>query len=273
MRRRGPAQRGFALIFVLWTLAFLSLLGTALVATGRQDTQRLRNLLDAAAAEAAAEGALHRAIFALLETSEQRWIPDGSVHALRIGPYLIELRVEDEGGKVNPNIASAELLQALMVQLGASPPQAAGLAAAILDWREPANDPRQLAAKTAPYAAAGRAHGPPGESFETFDELGAVLGMTPELLARMRPHLTLHSAVNPDSSTTDPVVAAALGDRMRLPPRPDTGQRPRAVTVRIRLRGPDGTQVTRRVVVRTSPLNEQHPYEILLRDSQPWPGP
>jgi general secretion pathway protein K len=270
--KRARRQHGFALVLVLWSLAFLSLLGTALVTTGRQETQRLRNMLDSAVAEAAAEGALHQAIFALLDSSERRWVPGSGPHVLRFGSYPIELRIEDESGKVNPNIASTELLQALLVQVGASLPQAASLAAAIADWRDPAPEPGLQRARAAAYAAAGRSYAPPGEPFETLDEVGAVLGMTPDLLARLRPHLTLYTAVDPASSTTDPVVAAALGERMRTPQHSNAVQRPRAATVVILLRdGLGRTVVSRRIVVRINLLDKLRPYQILSREAVPAP--
>ena len=50
-------QRGFALLIVLWTVAFLALLGTQIVAAGRSDTQLADNLKQEAVLEAAADGA------------------------------------------------------------------------------------------------------------------------------------------------------------------------------------------------------------------------
>ena len=41
--------------------------------------------------------------------------------------------------------------------------------------------------------------------------MGAVLGMTPVLLARLRPHPTLYITVGPDVVTGDAVVAVAIG--------------------------------------------------------------
>ncbi len=43
MTGRMP-QRGFALLTVLWMLAFLSLLGTGMLASARQNSQRVRNV-------------------------------------------------------------------------------------------------------------------------------------------------------------------------------------------------------------------------------------
>lgn len=44
------------------------------------------------------------------------------------------------------------------------------------------------------------------------DELTRVLGMSPELVARVAPHLTVLTEGDPDGSTRDPVVARALAD-------------------------------------------------------------
>jgi general secretion pathway protein K len=262
-------RRGFALVTVLWTLAFLSLLGTGLLANARLNTQRVRNLLDAAAAEAAAEAALHQAIFALLDTSERRWRPDGRVHVLVYGEHRVELRVEDENGKVNPNLASPELLQALLLQLGVDRHGAAALAAAIADWRSPAHGPAAQRARAQPYAAAGRNITPPGTPFESLDELAEVLGMTPALLARLKPHLTLFTTSDPDVSTGDPVVAAALGSKGQGIAAQDIGGGVGVVTVTIAVQGARRTRYAERVSLRTNSLTELRRYEILAREPLP----
>ena len=268
----GEGQRGFALLIVLWTLAFLSLLGAALVATSRQDTQRARNLIDGAAAEAAADGAVQQAIYALLDPSARRWRPDGTVHLLRSGQNRIEVRVENESSKVNPNFAPVELMQALMVDLGVSSATAARLAAAIADWRTQGEQPLPLGAKAPLYAAAGRDYAPPGASFESLDELGAVLGMTPDVLALMRPHLTLYSESDPDGSTTDPVVAAALGPQARAAPRRNTDDTSQVATISVVVWGPRHTGFSERVIVRTNALDGIRRHEILLREPLAMPG-
>jgi general secretion pathway protein K len=269
---RKDRQRGFALLIVLWTLAFLSLIGATLVATSRQDTQRARNLIDGAAAEAAADGAVQQAIYGLLDPSARRWRPDGTLHVLRSGQNRIEVRIENESSKVNPNIAPVELMQALMVDLGASSATAARIAAAIADWRSQGDQPLPLGAKAPQYAAAGRDYAPPGASFESLDELGAVLGMTPDLLARLRPHLTLYSEADPDASTTDPVVAAALGNQTRAVVRGNSDEGSQVATISVIVRGPRRTGFSERVVVRTNALDGIRRHEILVREPMALPG-
>lgn len=255
-----PRQRGFALLTVLWTLAFLSLLGTGLLAGARQNAQRVRNLLDAATVQVAAEAALHQAIFALLDPTEHRWHADGGLHVLRFGDSQAELRMEDESGKVNPNIAAPELLEALLLQLGADRRSAARIAAAIVERRSPPRGPAQGTA--GPDRAAGTA-------FESLDELGAVSGMTPPLHALLRPHLSLYTMSEPDVGTTDPVVAAALGRSAPAVVASGSAQEISVVTVSIRVEGPRRTRFTERVSVRLNALTDIRRFEILAREPLP----
>lgn len=255
---REARQRGFALLIVLWTMALLALLGTQIVAAGRSDAQRARNLRAAAVVEAATDGAVQQAIFHLLE---QRWVADGAMHIVRLGPVAVAIRIEDEGGKVNPNIASETLLRALLAQVGVVPARAASLAAAIVDWRTDTAQPLPFGAKAPQDAAAGLDYAPPGADFRSVDELAAVLGMTPALLARLQPHMTVFSDADPDASTRDPVVAAALGDPAQVPAVGLGGVQ--TVTVTAEGNGPEGGASTRRVVVRTNAQADRHTYEML----------
>jgi general secretion pathway protein K len=258
------AQRGFALLIVLWTLVLLALLGTQLVASGRGDTQLARNLLDAAALESATDGAVQQAIFAMLQPPERRWTADGTVHIVRLGSAVVAIRLEDEAGKVNLNTAPETLLRALLLQIGETPASAASLAAAILDWHSAGKQPRLLGAKVPQYAAAGRHYGPPETDFLSVDELGLVLGMTPALLARLRPHVTVYSDSDPDASTSDPVVAAALGLNPQAPAASTGGLTVASVIAEAKNSG--GAGFAERVVARISAQTPRYPYQILARE-------
>jgi general secretion pathway protein K len=186
------------------------------------------------------------------------------VHLVRFRSSVVTIRLEDEGGKVNPNLASDSLLRALLTQIGVDPETAVSLAAAIADWRTPGDRPRPHGAKAPQYAAAGRDYGPPGSPFRDVDELGAVLGMTPDLLARLRPHMTVYTESDPDGSTGDPMVAAALGDPARLALADDIA--PRVVTVIAQGKGPGQASRGERVVIRLNARNGRRPYDILARE-------
>jgi general secretion pathway protein K len=255
-------QQGFALLIVLWTVALLALLGTQLVTAGRGDTQLARNLVDSATLEAATNGAVQQAIFWMLEPPPQRWVADGSVHVVRIGPVVVTVRLEDETDKINPNTASATLLGSLLMQVGATPATAATVAAAIVEWRSTGTEAGSLGAKAPQYAAAGRDYGPPGTPFRSIDELGLVLGMTPELPTRLAPHMTVYSDLDPDGSTRDPVVAAALGNPPASPAIDEIGVY--VASVIAEAAWPGHGAFAERVVVRLTPQPGRRPYGILF---------
>lgn len=209
MNRR---QKGFALLIVLWTVGFLALLGTQIVAAGRSDTQLADNLKQEAVLEAAADGAIAQVMFSMLAARDARFQADGVVREVRIGQTPVLVRVENESDRVDLNTASGVLLRSLIIEVGGAPGTADRLAAAILDWRTSEANARHGGAKAPEYRAAGRAYGPPGMPFQSVGELADVLGMTPDLFARLAPHLTVLTDGDPDLSTRDPVVAKALTD-------------------------------------------------------------
>jgi general secretion pathway protein K len=270
--QRGARQRGFALLVVLWTLGLLALLGTQLLATGRQDTQLARNLLDSATLEAAANGAVQQAVFGVLDGSDQHWSPDGSVRTVQLGHAVVTVRIEAEQDKVNPNIASARLLQALLVQVGADADTAAAVAASIVEWRMASGVADRPNATVARYAAAGRDYAPSGAPFASTDELGAVLGMTPELLASLRPHLTVFTEADPSAATQDVVVAQALAAAGQHDA--DAGEDATGpVSITADARGTGQARFAVHVIVRANARPDGRRYEILgyerLGDDQP----
>jgi general secretion pathway protein K len=210
MSRAYADQRGFALLIVLWSLGLLALLGTQSLTSARQETQLARNLVNAAELEAAANGALQRAIFATLDMSNRHWDADSVTRMIRVGRVSVAVRVDNEAEKVNPNIASVAVLQALLTVIGADHGLAAGVAASIAEWRQPGGVPGRTNPSAARYVAAGRDYAPSGAPFTSLDEVGSVLGITPDLLARLRPHLTIFTDGDPDLGTRDPAVAQAL---------------------------------------------------------------
>jgi general secretion pathway protein K len=205
-------QRGFALLIVLWTVGFLALLGTQIVASARSDTQLADNLKQQAVLQAAADGAIANVMFLMQAARDARFQADGVVREVRIGQTPVLVRVENESDRVNLNTASAVLLRSLIIQAGGAPGLADRIAAAILDWRTSGANPRPGGAKAPQYQAAGRAYGPPGMPFQSVSELKDVLGMTEDLFMRLEQHLTVLTDGDPDMSTRDAMVARALTD-------------------------------------------------------------
>ena len=256
-----PGERGFALLIVLWSLVLLAFLGSQMAAAGRGETQLSANLRNGAVAEAAAEGAVHEALFHLLDSSNRHWRADGLLREIRFPNALVQLRIRSEAGKVNPNTASPELLQALLHAVGADQRSAASIAAAITEWRFP-----DAQSRASQYRAMGHGYGPPGAPFETIGELGLVLGMTPELLARLSPHLSLYHDGEADPAAADPVVLQAMRALGSVPPSAGVADEI-VLAITAAAEGVNGTRFVRRAVVRLGGPDRGRPYRILTWES------
>jgi general secretion pathway protein K len=204
-------SNGFALIIVLWTLVLIAFIFAQLTASGRTEIRIAGNLVATAQAEAALDGAVFQTIFNLSDASpERRWPLDGTARELAIGDSREMVRIEDEAARINPNLASPALLEALLRAAGSDRDSAQRLVAAIREWIGAPMADRPKDAVGADYRAAGLDYEPPGAPLETIDELGRVLGMTPTVLAAIRPHLSLFAPAQPDAAHADPVVTAIL---------------------------------------------------------------
>jgi general secretion pathway protein K len=256
VRRRSG---GFALLIVLWTLVLIAFIVAHLTASGRTEIRIAGNLVADAVAEAADDGAIFAAIFNQLEPNpDQRWPLNGQAHEVAIGNRRVMVQLEDEAGRVNPSTASPALLEALLRTTGSDAESARSLAAAIGEWVGSAAVARPHDVVLADYQAAGLDYGPPGEPLETLDELGRVVGMTPAVLAAIRPHLTLFGPPAPNPRSADPVVAAALAESAQgaQPPIPANQPPPDLFVVRITATsvGPGTARVKRTAIVRVGAM-------------------
>jgi general secretion pathway protein K len=237
-RRSG----GFALLIVLWTLVLIAFIVAHVTASGRTEIRIADNLVD-------------NAVFNLSNPrQDQRWPLDGAPRPLAVGDSSVVLRLEDEASWINPNLASPPLMQALLQTLGVDQQTAQRLASAIAEWVGTAQDQRPPAAILADYRAAGLDYQPPGAPLESLGELARVLGMTPAVLAALRPHLTLYGPAEPNPVGDDPAVRTALaivaqsaGGQAAIDP-----TSPDIVTARISATaiGPGKARVERVAVVR-----------------------
>ncbi len=226
-----------------------------LTASGRTEIRIAGNLVADAVAEAADDGGIFAAIFNLSDPNPaQRWPLDETVHELTIGNSRVMVRLEDEADRINPNSASPALLEALLRATGSDPESARRLAAVIGEWVGSAPVARPQNAVLADYSAAGLDYGPPGAPLESLDELGRVLGMTPAVLAAIRPHLTLFGPSEPNPASADPIVAAALAaiSPAAQAPVPANQPPPDLLTVRITASalGPGNARVMKTAIVR-----------------------
>lgn len=272
-RTPGPI-RGAALLLVLWLLVMLAALVGAFAMSAQIERLQGRVLVDGVVARQAARAGIEYAIARMTSSDPgNAWIPDGRKYEWHYHGADVELVVVDEQGKVDLNLADVDLLEALLRATGNDPGQARRVANAIVDWR----DPDMLTAveggaEDVHYAAAGLPYGAKDAPFEGVAELQQLLGVGPDLYARLWPHVTVFSgSVRPDPAFASAQVLTALGlnGQQILAERqswqPASGQTPPVVpglgvlagsgsgtySIRSRARLSDGRQAVLSVVVRT----------------------
>jgi general secretion pathway protein K len=239
---------------------------THITAASRQAVSLSLLLHGAAQAEALADGLVNEAIFRLLDPSPRGWKADGVPRLVRLRGGTAEVVVLDHAGRINPSLATPQLLAALLRRDGMERRRAASLAAAIVAWRAPDDS------TAGAYRAAGLPYGPPSEAFRSPEELGLVLGMTPDVLARLLPHLSVWTRGHVNLARADPVVAQAVqetaGDtagQLQQLPEGEVVPLVAAITARVTL--PEA-QAVRRAVVYFAVGDEEtpRPWHILAWD-------
>lgn len=250
LRRRGgariPALRpGFALIAALWLTVAISAVALEFTLWARTRRLAAANLVEAAAARAAARAGLQHLESRLAarlvgyepgaaplgELVDPWWGVDSllvATQALGTARYRVDAR--DAASMLNLNVAPEAELTRFFAALGAPESEADRVAEAILDWRDADDEPRAAGAERDAYLAHGRRVLPRNAPMEDVSELRDVLGVTDELYARALPHVTVQGggAVNLNSAgapvllslpgMTEAAVEAAL--RRRLEGRP-----------------------------------------------------
>lgn len=204
--RATPARdSGFVLVVVLWIAALVAL---ALLSMGWSVRSRLASTaaeIDHAKAHAAAEAGLQVALLELLAAraggpaASQRLVVAQAPFECRFADARLRLRIEDEGGKVNLNLAEQALLRAVLEGLGAPADTAQVIAGEIERYRTPrSNDPN--GGEDLPLGSGTISKGAP---FDSIDELEQIRSLHGPLLARLRALATVHS----DTRGIDPAVA------------------------------------------------------------------
>lgn len=181
-------------MLVLWVLILLGLIAAGFLRDSRQATNLARNIIENAKAEALADAGISRAMLGLLDgDSATAWRADGTPYRIALADGLIEVRVFDEGGKVNLNRTPAPILMGLFEAVGLDSDQARALVDAIHDFQDADHERGVAGAEDPDYLAAGREAGAKDAPFDDTEELMQVLGMTREIHDAISPYITVHS--------------------------------------------------------------------------------
>lgn len=206
------AEGGYALLTAVIAMAMLATLCLTLIQATRGRTSLAAAEIERARLDATAEAGLVLAVRQLsLAERFRRWAPDSAPHRLSFNRMTLVLRVEDERGKVPLNQLDARQAQALFTALGVEGAARDALVDAFLDWKDPDDDVRPNGAERLYYAPLGRQ--PRNGPFRSLDELLDVRGMTPALLARLRPVASVIGAegVGFDERYAQPLAVRIMG--------------------------------------------------------------
>jgi general secretion pathway protein K len=280
-------QDGFILIIVLGALLLLSIIASTLMMATRTHLQVRAALEARAELTALADGMVRLTALRLTERLgsadvASRLPVDGTPMLCLDGDILITSRVNDTAGLIDINASSADVMNLVLRGLGLPPRLATQLAKAIQTFRDPDDSAGGAGSKSEPYLLAGRPFGPKNGPFDSVDELDQVPDMSPEILAILRPLVTVHSRAPGIDPTVAPlallraltVVAGGAGlplpqggpgrEQFKLPPQMIVRANPRAPSrTRIRAFAIDVTaargsnvQFSRQAVIELSAQSE-----------------
>lgn len=227
--------QGSVLILVVWSIALLSFLVTALssrVAFSITLSERLdRDLRASYVAWGGVQYALQILEADLLPHADglsEDWVDDQEIFAhqtLGEGSFhIVYNKLPEEGGgqahglvdaerKLNLNTAPLEALQTVLLRELKFFPESQLLIVAdsILDWRDEDNDPHPYGAENFYYYGLEQPYECKDGPFESMEELLLVRAMTPDLYARVAPYLTVYGSGKVNINTAGRTVLSALG--------------------------------------------------------------
>ena len=283
-------------MIVLWITVLLALIAVGIGQDARTETLLTRNHLSIAKARALADGAVERAMYEHLRPPfpEKVWFPNGAVHGWEEDGVRYAVSLAWESGRIDMNVAREPLLRGMfMSSVGLPMDDASRLVDAILDWRDPDDAKRVNGAEAAEYRNAGRNYVPSNANFETIEEVQRVLGMTPEVYAKIADLITVHSrqpGVDPAGASrgvllsipnmtpeiVDAYIAQREAARASGQPAPPLPQAVGFVSigtagfhVNATVRMPDGVTFTREVVVQPIGNPKRPLYYLAWREGLP----
>lgn len=214
--RSRAKQQGVALILVLWILALMTVMAGSFALSTQRETSLVTNVRERAKAVALADGGIHYAMFMLsLPNAAERWRADGTPYRTILDGVPVQIRIYDEAGKIDLNIAQEATLRTILTKLLQNEDQAVKLTDAILDWRDGDDMKRLNGAESTEYRAAGLDQMPQNRNFLVLEELRGVLGITPSLYKKLESLFTLYTnvdGINPAKASRDILLALTDGN-------------------------------------------------------------
>jgi general secretion pathway protein K len=187
-------EGGFAVLLTIWILMLISLMAASLAAQTQSETRVSHNRTELAIARALADAGVAVGLNGLLNPIvSQRWPADGRARVVRYGDGVIEIRIQDEAGKLDLNAAPVEIIAGLFRRLGIDDGVAADAIEGILARRRLYGAGLSEAAQ----AAATENETPLAQAvqlpFATVSELRLVAPLSEPDYERIRPFVTVYT--------------------------------------------------------------------------------
>ncbi|QDH25312.1 hypothetical protein D5366_08940 [Neokomagataea tanensis] len=208
--KAGSNDAGFALLLVLWTLAFLALIGTHVLLQGRTMVVEASAYQQQAMLELTTDSAIRQELYTLILSSPHVPAGIGNWHERDDGLFRIMTRVQLERGQVNPSLVTQDLLAAVMQSSGIPTQDAERAAAALFNWRgHPLLGAAPPAINMGPADMGNKCsltHGP----FHSFDDMAALPGVGEAIIHKIAPSISLSAMQYPTAQGAVPAVQSAL---------------------------------------------------------------
>lgn len=202
---RARRARGFALVGVIWVVGMLALIAAEVARATRSEAGITNGLIAIARVQAATDGAVRRAIFALVTRAQSpskasaATPRDGTPRTIEDGDVTVSVAIQDETGLVDLNMAPIELLTSLFAHVGGGTGSPERLARAVVAWRT-----RGGAGVLPPGV-------PPPNPLQSALEIAALDGATPDLARALLPFVTVQGrSVGVDPMTAPLTVLRSL---------------------------------------------------------------
>jgi len=206
MSMAARRERGFVLVATLWLLAALATLASILAVYMRDVAVAGSLREDELRIEAAERSAVELTALRLAGSGSEA-APARGAFRFGLRDAQVDVAFVSEGARVDLNGAPQAMLAKLFAALGTDADEAAAIAGNVVAWRKRAPDGADADA----YQAAGRPYAPRHAPFQDVLEFSLVLGVTPELMRRALPYLTVYNPGGQiDVRAADPLVLSAL---------------------------------------------------------------
>lgn len=210
---RGAGEQGYALVAAVAAIAVFAAMALAIISTTRISIAAAGGELAAARAHLAADDGVETVLHALaLGEDPALALLDGGQMRLGVDGAQVVVRLADERGKIPLNFLDDATVERMLAGAGLDAAQVAIARDSLLDWIDDDDLARADGAEAPFYAPRGIE--PRNASLRTIDELGAIRGFTPQLVARLRPYVTVEANTLPfDARHASPQALAAMDNR------------------------------------------------------------